>query len=69
MWVDPPLDTPSADDPFDPNALPISGGVEPSEPEPIVDEEGPSYERDQDPTDTTGGSTDPHNSLSHADGG
>jgi hypothetical protein len=73
---------PSADDPFFAGAPPRSGGAEP---EPLDErekeaiemakhdpegEKGPSYERNQGVVDSpAGGSTDPHNTLSHADSG
>jgi hypothetical protein len=77
----PPIPDPSADDPFVPGAPPTPGGEEPPPPtdrekqaleyakKDPSGEEGPSYERNQDPEDTTGGSTDPHNTLTHADSG
>lgn len=64
-----PLD-PTGDDPFEPGALPDSDGNDTEvEPTPVPLPEDPSYERDQDPQDRTGGSSDPHNSLGHADSG
>ncbi|MGV3617695.1 MAG: hypothetical protein ACO1SV_20405 [Fimbriimonas sp.] len=72
---------PSGDDPFVPGAAPSPGGEEPP---PLTEGEreavemakadptgdaGPSYERNQDPEDATGGSADPHNTLGHADSG
>jgi hypothetical protein len=66
-------DTPSGDDPFVPGAEEVPGGFtddidRDSVSTPIGD--GPTYERDQGPADDhTGGSTDPHNTLGHADSG
>lgn len=53
-------DAPTADDPF--------GTPAPSHA--VIDEEGPSYERDQGTADpSTGGSSDPNNTLTHANSG
>lgn len=72
---------PSADDPFVRGAREVPGGEEPPPPtereKQAIDyakkdpsgDDGPSYERHQDPEDKSGGSTDPHNSLGHTDSG
>jgi hypothetical protein len=77
----PPTPDPTAEDPYVPGAPEAPGGEEPSAPtegekqaldyakKDPTGENGPSYERNQDPEDTTGGSTDPHNTLTHADSG
>lgn len=75
-------DDPTADDPHFAGAPAEPGGAEP---EPLDErereavemahrdptgEQGPSYERDQGSPDAApGGSTDPHNTLGHADSG
>lgn len=73
---------PTADDPFVPGAPARTGGVEPAklderereavkmaheDPEGLA---GPSYEQNQGgPDSPPGGSSDPHNTLSHTDSG
>ena len=67
---------PTSADPFVPGSpptrnaqeAPLSKGEQMGKRDPRGDD-GPSYERHQDPEDTTGGSTDPHNSLGHEDSG
>ncbi|AIE83888.1 hypothetical protein [Fimbriimonas ginsengisoli] len=75
-------DGPSGDDPYIPGNAPSPGGVEPA---PLDEREqeaaeiahrdpkgqrGPSYERNRGREDgADGGSSDSHNSLSHADSG
>jgi hypothetical protein len=67
--------TPSADDPFVNGAPDDSDGNDDDDADVPGDldptgADGPSYERDQGPQDdSTGGSTDPNNTLSHSDSG
>lgn len=73
-------DSPSAEDPYI-SSTPVSGGEDSSRSSPRTEEaiemakadpdgkNGPSYERDQSPEDKSGGSTDPHNTLTHSDSG
>ncbi len=64
---------PSANDPFILGAPVDSDGNDDQETVPELDpsgEDGPTYERNQSPEDvSTGGSTDPNNTLSHSDSG
>jgi hypothetical protein len=79
--LDPAPIDPSGDDPYVAGTRPEPGGEEPpaltererqaiemAKRDPTGDD-GPTYERNQDPEDTSGGSTDPHNTLGHADSG